>query len=313
MSCISKDVNGYIIASVSATISAAMAFLIKSLSFSLNMAELYALKHALQVIVMLPFTFVVRKQITATKFQLSMLILLCLMKSVGCLSGYYAFLFISVSDTTAILNSRYIFILPLARFWLKEKIGVLDILSIIVSVISIVMICQPASIFGSSTIEMTTSRALGIGITLSAAAFSSATRCIQRKLKGLNLQIMILIPAIASIVFGAILIPVQGQIQNPFAIKNWHLLIVFLIASTVGSIGQVAATQQIPAISIIITMAIKTSLTVFLDIMIMGLSPNIFTVIGLFLSSVSVLLLPLKTCFSKTSKADENENLLPDP
>lgn len=308
-----KAYMGLCLAFVSSFLAALSGVLIRVLSFSLNPAEIFTIRSAVQTIIMLPLILSVRHKIEIKKKEGFLLLLLCVLDSFGSLSTHYAISMIAVAEASVIINCRHIFTLPLAKFWLKENVGLYDILVVIVSIGGLVMTCQPPALFGGAAAAFTTTRMLGIICAFGSAVFNSTAKCINRRLQDIHLYLIIFLPALTSTIVGSVVMLIRDEIQNPFAVKNSYVMLIIIVMSISSNTCQSAASQLAMAVNVAIIMTMRLPFSVVLEFLVIGTWPNIFSVIGLGLSSLSILLLAMKKPFLKRmfdGDATEKEKLI---
>ncbi|KAG1675790.1 Solute carrier family 35 member G1 [Nymphon striatum] len=231
--------------------------LIRVLSFSLNPAEIFTIRSAAQTIIMIPLIITNRHQLIIQRHEACLLSLLCILDTIGSLCTHYAFSMIPVAEASVIITCRHIFTLPLAKFWLKENVGVIDLLIVIISVAGLIMTCQPPGLFGGAAAAFTTTRLLGIVCSLSSAVFNSTSKCINRKLQDIHLYFILFFPSLLSTFTGGAVLLIRNDAQNPVEVKNSYVIILIVLISILSNTCQSSASQLAMAVNVAVVMTLR--------------------------------------------------------
>ncbi|CAM1319477.1 Uncharacterised protein r2_g2781 [Pycnogonum litorale] len=289
------------------------AVLIRVVSFSLNPAEIFAIRSIAQFTLMIPFMIVSRKEITLTKIDFALLSVMSVLDTAGSLSTHYAFSLIPVPEASVIINCRHIFTLPIAKYWLKEHVGIYEVVVVAISIAGLVVICQPPALFGGAAIAFTTARMLGLICSTTSAAFNATSKCITRKLRHVNLYLILFLPSVVSSITGIAITFGWNEYQNPIQVKDSYFVLVIVGVCIGSNTCQSAATQRSMAVTVAIIMTLRLPFTILLEFLIIGDLPNSLSMIGFGLSVMAILVLSIKIPLYKKldwKRTDEESTLL---
>ena len=118
----------------------------------LNSSEIAMIRFFVQLIILLPIALVFKHNIFGVKGQRAMLSLRSIIGTLSLMSFYFSVTLINPSDTVALFNCFVIFVSIFARIFLKEKLTLVHLLALTLSMIGIFLISQPEFLFGHSSL-----------------------------------------------------------------------------------------------------------------------------------------------------------------
>ncbi len=117
----------------------------------LNSSEIAMIRFFVQLIIIMPIAILFKHNIFGDKGQRTMLSLRSMIGTLSLMSFYFSVSLINPSDTVALFNCFVIFVSIFARVFLKEKLTIVHLLALTLSMIGIFLISQPHFLFGNST------------------------------------------------------------------------------------------------------------------------------------------------------------------
>ncbi|CAM1319180.1 Uncharacterised protein r2_g2729 [Pycnogonum litorale] len=290
----SANVLGILMAIFGSLILSLNSVITRLVSFNLCPAEIVFIRSVAQFLLSLPFIISIRNEISLSKKDIKLLTVMSLFETIATFTLYYATATLPVSESSVIINCRHIFTLPIAKFWLKEHVGILDIFVVLISIAAILLICQPPLLFGSAAAVLTTTRILGITFSVLTAAFLSVSRCLVRKLNHVPTCLILFLPSILLSVAGIVLTFALNEYKNPIKIYHSYLILVIMVTSTCTLWAQVYSSQLAPAVTVALVMTLSLPFALLFEWMMIGDFPNNISMIGFSLSILSVLLISVK-------------------
>jgi drug/metabolite transporter (DMT)-like permease len=116
----------------------------------LNSSEIAMIRFFVQLIIIMPIAILFKHNIFGDKGQRTMLSLRSMIGTLSLMSFYFSVSLINPSDTVALFNCFVIFVAIFARVFLKEKLTIIHLLALTLSMIGIFLISQPHFLFGNS-------------------------------------------------------------------------------------------------------------------------------------------------------------------
>lgn len=209
----------------------------------------------------------------------------------------YSYHYIPLLDSFVLCNSQPVFAAIIAWLWLKEKLALYDLGIIILTLVGVVIACQPTFIFGNEIDDIDPiSRAIGSAYGVATAIFMAITTCITRKVKTTPSQLVVYMQGIGGVVIGFVGGLAMGQLFiNPGITDVQIVALVF--AGILGFIARclfafAVQTEEATLISVIQTMEIPFSFIV--QLVMLNTYPNSLSVIGAIIVMVGTALLAAK-------------------
>ena len=119
----------------------------------LNSSELAMIRFFVQLIITLPIAIVLKHNIFGDKGQRGMLSFRSIIGTLSLMSFYFSVSLINPSDTVALFNCFVIFVAIAARIFLIEKLTIVHLLALVLSISGIFLISQPEFIFGTNSLK----------------------------------------------------------------------------------------------------------------------------------------------------------------
>lgn len=160
---------------------------------------------------------------------------------VGCIAGliggattfiaYQAYLYIPLLDAQTLFNVQGIFVCVIACVFLKENVGLVDLLSIVIILSGVVLVCQPSFIFGETDhVVSNRNRLIGTGLGLLCALCQGITGVLCRYLKDTKFYIFTFLLSCGGIVFSLATLPFFEGMIIPNSWEALQLVAVGLLA-----------------------------------------------------------------------------------
>lgn len=135
--------RGLILQFISAFFLALSGILIRKATFC-TASEQTAVRNLIQMLIMIAIAVYNKLNIFGPRDQRTKLILRGLLGSTAIITIAYSIKFINPSDSQALYNTRLIIISILARFFLKEKMSIVLIFCLILTITGVLLIAQPS-------------------------------------------------------------------------------------------------------------------------------------------------------------------------
>ncbi|CAF0756711.1 unnamed protein product [Brachionus calyciflorus] len=294
----------------------------------LNGSEQAAFRYLLQLIVMMIIIFYKKLNLFGDKKDRKTLISRGIFGMSALICLHFSIKFINPSDSAALLHTNIIFVSILGRLFLKEKLNLAHILSVLLNIIGVLLISQPTfiknlfklnrnftsklnqtSIIYTEVVDITDSNQFysifGVTLGLVAAFFSSMVPILLKKLSNKKVHYSVAIiyasyfglPSSLLISFIIFLSGFENDRFSKIEISNsilWQLFYSFVSASS-GVLSQILMN-----LSLKYEQASKTSIiratdlffTFFLQYLFLGINSNLLSILGailIFASAVLVL------------------------
>lgn len=223
-------------------------------------------------------------------------------KGLESLCTYYSYQYIPLLDSMVLSNSQPIFVAIISFLWLKESIGVHEIYAMIITMIGVILVCEPTFIFGSETVIDPVDRLIGSGIALMSAVYTALCTCITRRLFDINLCVIIYTQGIMSVLIGFILGTVSGTLVLPIKIFD---IVAMILVGILGMLSRAFVTQSLKtedATIISVLQSIRTPLLFVFQWTVIAEQPSVLATIGAILVTVSSILLALKKQIAKVTR-----------
>lgn len=198
---------------------------------SFSGSEMVVLRFVLQIAIMLPIAIYKKINIFGVKGQRFMLSIRGIFGTIGLLSIYFAITLINPSDAVALFNCGVIFVNIFARIFLKEKLTIVHLLALILTVLGIIFISQPSFLLNQDKFSndsqtgayFATPSTFSINSTTSYTALTQANNFTYRRILGFGLSLT-----------GALSYATVSIILKKLANKKVHLSVVLLYATYYG-------------------------------------------------------------------------------
>ena len=110
-------------------------------------SDIGAFRFFMQLICMLIIAHFANQALLGPKNMRKILLFRGVLGTIGMLSSFYSLKLLNPSDTTALMHLNIVIIPIIARFYLKEKFRIINLLSLILSILVVFFIAQPSFIF----------------------------------------------------------------------------------------------------------------------------------------------------------------------
>ncbi|CAM1154158.1 Uncharacterised protein r2_g4237 [Pycnogonum litorale] len=220
--------------------------------------------------------------------------------------GNYSYHYIPLLDTFVLNNSQPVFAAIVAFVWLKEKLTLYDIVIMILTMVGVVIACQPTFIFGNNFDgEITpTARAIGSALGLAGAVSMTVVTCVSRKIRHVESSIIVYLQGLGGIILGF----VGGLASSQLYISETLTTVQIIALVTAGIFGNIARTlltfsvetEDVTLIAVLETLEIPFSF--LLQMVMLNTYPNSLTTVGAIIVVVGTVLLSGKNIVMKKAK-----------
>ncbi|KAG1677274.1 hypothetical protein GQR58_013940 [Nymphon striatum] len=276
-----KKSLGYFLALLYVLSASSTTVLIRMLTFSLNPAEIMTIRYACVVIIVTLLLIKDRNELTFCRSNFLMLVLMSISDSIGALCSHYAFAALSVAEATVICNCRILITLPLAKFLLKEDVGIYEIMVALLSTAGFVVTVQPQTLFENVDVPITKTRAFGIMFCILSLIFNSIGKVMTRKLKHVHFDFIIFGPAISAMILGAVMTVTIEGFQDPTKVEGAYILVILVMLGVIGTASQTASLQMLLANDSSIISMFRSPLSTILEVILIGYIPTTPTLVGM--------------------------------
>lgn len=216
----------------------------------------------------------------------------------GVLSGGYIFSrlesikYIEPVDMASLIQTQLIFVIILARIWLKELIGIYEVFFITIILTGTFLVTQPQFLFGSTSANDYHYRYIGILLSFTAAVLSSIMSCIVRSLHTINPYLIAFLQGIGA----SVTLLIYGSVRESVMPSGdeWLWILLGAVGGALCVMLFTFAYKMEEASLVTAISALETIITVVLQIIVLHVFPNWITVIGAVLTMVGVMALALK-------------------
>lgn len=217
----------------------------------------------------------------------------------GLLLGFLTFIsllsvrFIPPVDTTGIFGAEPVFVLFIAHFALKERLGKYEIFVTFAMLAGIILVTQPGFIFQVGEPGSGSDQLIGIGLSLLGTLMLSVVDCMCRMMKLSDGLFLSLVQAMAAVFF--VLAALGFRMTQVPTLYEWVFIVGAGAAGCTGRICVTFAMKYEKASYVSSVVAVEVILTVILQIIILNIYPNWISIIGSLLVASCILLLSFRT------------------
>lgn len=227
-----------------------------------------------------------------------MLLLRSLTGTAALMLSFYSFRHMPLADASVIVFSVPVFTAIFARMFLKEPCGIFNVLSVILTLIGVVLITRPPSIFGSTVSslgdETVTSDIWGAVAAFSATLFGANAYVLLRALKGIHFSVIMTNFGTIALVQCLIVTYLIGALCLPRCGTDRYLIVALALFSFSGQILLTLALQLEQAGPVAIARSSDIVFAFIWQVLFFNEAPNRYSIIGAVLVLSSVLLTGLR-------------------
>lgn len=232
------------------------------------------------------------------------LILRSFVGTTGLMLSFYAFRHMPLADASVIIFSTPVFVAIFARLFLKEPCGLFNVFTVILTLIGVVLITRPSSIFGNSVpslnddqINAADKDAFAVWGPVSALAstlFGASAYVTLRALKGLHFSVVMTNFGSFALVYTMLVTWSVDAMCWPYCGTERWLVIALGVFSFLGQILLTISLQLEQAGPVAIARSADIVFAFIWQVMFFKEVPNGYSIAGAVLVTSSVLLTGLK-------------------
>ncbi|KAG1670851.1 Solute carrier family 35 member G1 [Nymphon striatum] len=178
-------------------------------------------------------------------------------------------------DVVSIYQLEFIIIAIIAHFWLKEYLGIYEIILMIIIIIGVGFVCQPTFIFNPSKLHETT---YGYIEALAAALFAATSHSIIRRLQNIDPFFMCVIQGMIG---SALILPVAFyEFKSPKTESVWMYALLGGFLSGIYNILLVICLSMEDGALVMAIQATGVIYTLVFQILFMNVYPNWISIFG---------------------------------
>lgn len=218
--------------------------------------------------------------------------------------SFYAFRHMPLADASVIIFSTPVFVAIFARLFLKEPCGLFNVVTVILTLIGVLLITRPSSIFGNSVpslideqINETDKNVYAIWgpvSALSSTLFGASAYVTLRALKGLHFSVVMTNFGSFALVYTMAVTWSVGALCWPYCGTQRWLVIALGVFSFLGQILLTIALQLEQAGPVAIARSADIVFAFIWQVMFFKEVPNGYSIAGAILVTSSVILTGLK-------------------
>ncbi|CAM1302055.1 Uncharacterised protein g3145 [Pycnogonum litorale] len=218
----------------------------------------------------------------------------------------YSYHYIPLLDSFVLLNSQPVFAAAIAFVWLKEKLTLYDIGIMTLTMVGVVIACQPTFIFGynfGSEISPT-ARTIGSALGLAGAVSSALVTCFSRKIRYVDSSIIVYLQGLAGVIIGF----VGGLASSQLYISETLTPVQIMALVSTSVFGYIARTsftisvQTEDATLVAVLQTLEIPFSFLLQMVILDTYPNSLSTLGAIIVMVGTALLSWKENVKKKAK-----------
>ena len=303
-----------------------------------NGSEQSAFRYLLQLVVMLIIIFKNKLNPFGKKEDRIRLVLRGIFGMCALISLNFSIKFIDPSDSAALLHSKIVLVSILSRIFLKEKLNLAHLISILLTIIGVILVSQPSflkkyiySSFNISQVYLSNSTlsevdnfypVMGISFGLMAALFSSMVPLFLKNLS--NRKVHFSVSVIYAGYFGlpfSLLLSLVLHLSNlenrnfedykSSSVIIWQLFYSFVSASS-GVLSQIMMNISLKyedASKVALLRSTDLLYTFILQHFFLGIDSNLFSIIGASLIFISTILVLVFKILQKSSKKETDKTI----
>lgn len=235
-----------------------------------------------------------KQEVVFPKGKRIMLILRSLTGTAALMLSFYAFRHMPLADASVIVFSVPVFTAIFARMFLKEPCGLFNALSVLLTLIGVVLITRPPSIFGSTVSALgddnSTSDIWGAVAAFSATLFGANAYVLLRALKGIHFSVIMTNFGVIALVQCLFITWLIGALCLPPCGTDRYLIVALAVFSFGGQILLTLALQLEQAGPVAIARSSDIIFAFIWQVIFFNESPNRYSVSGAILVLSSVFL-----------------------
>lgn len=228
---------------------------------------------------------------------------------------FYSLYFTRVGDATAIFFGSPVFACIFARLFLKEAIGIVEIILVFVVIGGVFMIAQPPFLFGGGggedSEEDITSEFIGAMLALFACICLALTTVLMRKMGTMNInstKIVFYYASVAAVGTG-ILTTVLGAWTMPSCGK---VRLALVGMGVMNSASQCLITYSLSIEKVVFVTTLRTNEVVFafiLEFLLFSISPEVFSLIGAAMVITASFILAIKKLYTEKRNRSKQKHI----
>ncbi|KAG1697910.1 Solute carrier family 35 member G1 [Nymphon striatum] len=288
---------------------------VRFIDAAIGAGHVIAVRFAIQGIVSIPFF--IKDPSTIMKpvaKEIILLVLSGITMGASIIGTYYSYNFISAIDVSTISNAQPVVVLIISSIWLKERIGILDVINVGIVLIGITCLCQPEFLFGHIHDENTWIGYLSSGVSVILLSFATTSL---RRLSNHNPATVLIIQSIMVILLSYVWSAIDGGESDPLSTEVWVKLFVGASLSASARIMTTVAIRYECSYIIATVDSLEILFTMILQIIILKEIPNGIGILGSLLVTFGVVITTMKEkitslfqkiCRSKYRNRTDEEN-----
>ncbi|RWS05896.1 solute carrier family 35 member G1-like protein [Dinothrombium tinctorium] len=226
---------GIIFALFSSFFIASESFIVKLL-IEVNAFELMVIRAAIMLVIYSIFMIYNKTSILGVKNERLYLFIRCLFGFIASCFGLPALRFIPLGDSTAISFSSPIFIAIVARIFLNEPFGIVEALTIVLTLIGGFLISRPSFVFDTNENINANDRLIGSLLSFACALFSGLAFISIRKLQKTESSVVIFWLSFFFVSVGSVILALINGFVLPNDWQTYFLLFSFGLLETFGQL-----------------------------------------------------------------------------
>lgn len=235
-----------------------------------------------------------KQEVVFPKGKRIMLILRSLTGTAALMLSFYAFRHMPLADASVIVFSVPVFTAIFAHMFLREPCGIFNALSVLLTLIGVVLITRPSSIFGSTVAALgddnSKSDIWGAVAAFSATLFGANAYVLLRALKGIHFSVIMTNFGVIALVQSLFITWLIGALCLPPCGIDRILIVALAVFSFGGQILLTLALQLEQAGPVAIARSSDIIFAFIWQVLFFNESPNRYSVTGAILVLSSVLL-----------------------
>ena len=192
--------------------------LIKKANF-FNGSDTTAFRYTIQLILMLLIALITKQNLLGPKEMRKILFLRGFIGTISVLCLHVSVKFINPSDTTSLFNLSIVFVPIIARFYIKEKFSIMHLIALVISILGVLFIAQPAFLFQQNSQLIISNNYTNNLTNITTSALNASFN----KIFGISIGLL-----------SAFLSAVVAVLLKKLTIKKVHYSVTIIYASYVG-------------------------------------------------------------------------------
>lgn len=212
----------------------------------------------------------------------------------GSILGLEAFKYIPISDAVTIFNCQSVIVLIAGSIWLKERIRLLDVFTVVFVLVGVMLVSQPDFIFGSEDAGRDPLSSCGYTFSIVVCFTSALITCIIRRVKdagSVNIMVIQGISATAFIVFAT---PFMHDMRDPQNTTDACLLVGTGLCYFVARYMVTWSLTLEPSMTVSVLLTTEILFSLLYQVCLFHVYPNFLNVVGIAFVISSIVTLTLK-------------------